>query len=125
MEPVSSFLKSVSSALVSLRSFNLKLSGWVLEFVFGLVSVTVQALRSPSPGLLIRAFPGWSYVSLVPRWLRSLKQYREVEALWSWLGTVNWRFRYVAFCFVVLVTASLTLSCVCVVFGKSSGCFNH
>ncbi|WZZ80239.1 hypothetical protein YC2023_100811 [Brassica napus] len=54
----------------------------------------------------------------VPRWLRSLKQYREVEALWFWLGTVNWKFRYVEFGFVVLVTASFTLSCACVGFGK-------
>ncbi|KAF3541219.1 hypothetical protein F2Q69_00021206 [Brassica cretica] len=60
----------------------------------------------------------------VPRWLRSLKQYREVEALWFWLGTVNWKFWYVEFGFVVLVTASFTLSCACVGFGKSSGCFN-
>ena len=34
-----------------------------------------------------------------------------------WLCTVNWRFRYVS-----LVSASLTISCACVVLGKSSGC---
>ncbi|KAF3570883.1 hypothetical protein F2Q69_00060798 [Brassica cretica] len=41
MEPVSSFLRSVSSALVSLGSLNLKLPCWVLVFVFGLVSQLV------------------------------------------------------------------------------------
>ncbi|KAF3510276.1 hypothetical protein F2Q69_00008668 [Brassica cretica] len=71
-------------------------------------------LRSPSPGLLISVFPGWSYVSL----------FLGGFALWFWLGTVNWRFRYVEFGFVVLVTASFTLFCACVGFGKSSGCFN-
>ncbi|CAF2313811.1 unnamed protein product, partial [Brassica napus] len=46
------------------------------------------------------------------------------QVLWFWLGIVNWRFRYVEFGFVVLVTASLTLSCACMGFRKSSGCFN-
>ncbi|KAL0663313.1 hypothetical protein Bca4012_100150 [Brassica carinata] len=62
-------------------------------------------LRSPSPGLLISVSPGWFYVSLV----------LGGSDLWFWLGTVNWRFKYVDFGFVVLVTASFTLSCACVV----------
>ncbi|KAG5388132.1 hypothetical protein IGI04_029673 [Brassica rapa subsp. trilocularis] len=52
----------------------------------------------------------------------SVKQYKEVEVLsflmkCFWLCTVNWRFRYLS-----LVSASLTISCACVVLAKSSGC---